>query len=317
MISTEISLLPTASRHIGTPIWSLHPRVVKLDSTEYSIDESIEAAGLNFTVHKEQLKLADGRPTKSFAVLRDDTGEILSDYVGPEWTASQNRDKFLWFQKYLDDKSAKLTHAGCLPNGKMIIIAKFNHPDDEVMPGDNLERDVLITDFFGKRALQLSLINLRAICANGRIFTSKKFGSMNIRHSSQIHNRLEDAHENILAWDEAFSENLAQYKFLASKDIKSENSLVEFFAASLKMEKGEDGFGTRQQNTLERLKSLFNDPVHNKGTSMWSAYNAITAYTNHYTGRSIETAMDSLFYGANNTIQERALSLALETANTM
>ena len=305
-------------RAIGSVPWA--SQLINTEDVGDDIVKVMEKSGLDYSFHKEQLKLSDGRPVNNYAIVRDDTNEIISHSVGSDWTGVSNAKRFEWFSPYLQNADAKIIYAGAITDNlrtKVCVIARIEkNTNVEIQKGDDIAKYILLSDSFGGAALRPMLLSLRLMCMNGAMETTTSEISK-IRHSSKITSRLDNVHNDIELWNKDFEEQVSNYRFLAGKDIKSNDNLNKYFMEVMDYEVNpEKGtLGTRQENTMVKLRELFHDTKHNKGNNLWTAYNAITAYVNHYMGREVNTALNSLFYGAGQTRQKRALEVAMDFAS--
>lgn len=314
-MKTSNAILNADKRAIGTVPWASH--FEKVEDVGRDISKVMKKANLDYSFHKEQAYLSDGRPINSYAIVRDSDNAILSHQIGPEWTGIENIKRFQWFEPYLLNKEATIIYAGQITDSirtKICVIARLDKNTNlEVQKGDEISKYILLSDSFGGSSLRPMLLALRLICSNGMISTSREV-MRTLRHSKNIQVNLDNIHDDIQLWDAGFEENMKTYKQLAAKDIKNDTNLNNYFieVMDFKIKEGKTELGSRQQNTLEQLRNLFHDKKNNLGHSLWTAYNSITAYTNHFSGRSTETAINSLFYGQGANRQARALEKAIE-----
>ena len=73
----------------------------------------------------------------------------------------------------------------------------------------------------------------------------------------------------------------------------------------------------KETRTVEKIVDLFNNDITNNlssiGGSLWSAYNAVTQYVDHYRGHS-DTRLNQAWFGQGKLIKERALHDAIQLA---
>ena len=320
MAMLQTSLAKADHRAIGNFVWEKHPNFHNVEAVGRDLKESIKTAGLDWSVRKEQLYLNDGRTVDSFAVVREDNNEVISPYVGPEWTPVQNSTRFEWFQPYLDNKDATILSAGAIKGGqKIAIIARLDHnTKTEIQKGDEVARYLLLTDAYGGHAVKAALLIARLVCGNGMVQTSKEF-KRSFRHSRKVNEHLEVAHNDVGMWQQGFDTTFEEMKFLASKDVKTPKLLENYFVKVMdyKIDEEKGDYGTRQRNTLNQLEDLFANQTYNKGNNWWTALNAVTAYYNHYAGRTTDSALDSVLYGNANNNQKIAFTEAINFANAV
>ena len=71
----------------------------QLDKPE-TVHDAMAQAGMDWTVSKQPIFLADGRELKQRAIVRDDNQGVLG-VVSPRWTPYQNEDAFRWFEPFV------------------------------------------------------------------------------------------------------------------------------------------------------------------------------------------------------------------------
>ncbi len=322
MKTSQNLLERTDKRAIGQIFpWNAHKNFTDVSETT-TVQEAIEKSALNFTVRTEPLFLQDGRQARTKAIIRDDTNEIVSDGVGPDWTPVQNQAKFDWFNRYLEANQTKLLTAGYLGNGeKQCLIARLNHNTNvEITKGDEIAKYILLVDSFEPgKSMKLMLLMARLTCCNGNVgFNEENFRK--IPHRRKINARMEDLHQDVMVWDKGFDTAVESARFLASHPVKTQSSLFDYYAKVMDFEEkaneaGQKEYSTRSKNTMERLNELFEDDKYNGSSrSWWNSFNAVTAYLNHESGRSADTALDSLWFGQSNVRTKKAWNLALEYA---
>ncbi len=162
----------------------------------------------------------------------------------------------------------------------------------------------------------------RLVCGNGAIGVDNAF-SYKMKHRSTINARFENVHDDISLWDTGFNESIEQYKQLAAQDVKSSLNLTRYFTdvmdfkPHMNQKTGMEELHTKQKNTLIKLQDYFDDKVHNIGHNWFTAFQAVTAFTNHIQGRGVETALDSLWYGQAARRQTFALEKAIEFSQSI
>jgi phage/plasmid-like protein (TIGR03299 family) len=147
---------------VGQPAWHGLGTVVQ---EAPAMSDAIVMAGLDWTVRKEQLQLADGRKVDQYATIRSSDNSILGT-VGPQWTPLQNADAFEWFQPLIEDGSVKLEAAGSLREGQRVwVLAKAGVAD--VQKNDPVEQYILLSNGHdGKLAVRVGFTTVRVVCAN-------------------------------------------------------------------------------------------------------------------------------------------------------
>ena len=118
--------------------------------------------------------------------------------------------------------------------------------------------------------------------------------------------------------DQEFEATADQFRFLASKQINSAD-LNKYVKIVLDVhEQKDDELSTRTKNIIGKVEEFFmlgkgNDLPGVNGT-YWAAYNGVTEYLNYEKGRTSENRMDSLWFGQNGNMSQKALATAVALA---
>jgi phage/plasmid-like protein (TIGR03299 family) len=315
-VSQQMATIRAANRgRFGTLPWDMNAGFTKLEEN-VNMEEAIVAGKLDYTVNKEQLYLPDQKPADDFfGLVRQDTRQTFG-VVGKVYEPVQNRVKFNFFNDFLQSGQVKISHVGSLEGGKKtVIVCRLNLPNSEIVPGDAIAKDLLLYDTFdGKSSIKISLMTVRLICSNGAV-RSEKTSAFRLRHNRNSESRLDDVRRSIQLVDENFNELIEQYKLIATKKIPNKEYLQTYIKQVLEMTETEK-LKTRSQNILDAIvmsaESSNNRPDGN--LTLWSAYNAITEYTNHVYGHNHNTRLNSLFFGQGAKVNNRALDVALSMA---
>ena len=302
-----------------------------VDMSTRDVGEAIKLSKMDWNVVKEQCHTLDGKPIDGMYYLkREDTGVVLNG-VGPQWTPVQNKDKFAWFQDYLDSDLFEISGAGSFNEGREVaILAKVKLPDAEIVKGDTVGFYVYLSDTFGSRCMRGSAMAVRLWCANGAI-RQEVAGAFKFRHSRQVNNKLDSVKNTFSELTKEFAQIAEDYKRMASRPIVSYEELTGYIENVLEVKRKEDGtLSTRAKNTINTLANQVdsvemvranmvdsilaaNDTGYQKvaGRNYWQAYNAVTDYLNHEHGHNEETRLDSLLNGKALQIEHNAYNLAL------
>ena len=118
--------------------------------------------------------------------------------------------------------------------------------------------------------------------------------------------------------DQEFEATAEQYRFLASRQINA-TDLHKYVKIVLDVhQQEEDELSTRTKNIIGKVEEFFllgkgNDLPGVNGT-YWAAYNGVTEYLNYEKGRTNENRMDSLWFGQNGNLSQKALDTAVALA---
>jgi phage/plasmid-like protein (TIGR03299 family) len=281
------------------------------------VAQSIQAAGLDWEVNKEQLQTSAGEVVPgAWATIRQNDRRALG-VVGDQYTVLQNRDAFNWFQPFLDTKQVRFETAGSLHNGEIVWAMAKLAGNLEVGKGDDVAKYLLLAhSHSGRLKVQISTTPIRVVCQNTLRMAqqdsrTKLFSS--IRHTRNMETRLNDAREDVAKANHLFMLSLEKYQFLASK--RADMATVDQYFRKV-LDISEDKtveLSTRNQNRLDNLKKLFfmgkGSELQTSSGTWWGAYNAVTEYQTWEHGRTRDNRLESLWFG-----KDDALDVALQMA---
>lgn len=304
-----------------------------------SIEDAIELAGLGWGVDLAPMYVQqNGEYTKvqeAQAVVRDTDQSILG-VVGPRYTPVQNKDKFSFFQDYLDAGEAGLETAGSLQNGrKTWILAKLNRNNAKIAKGDEVAKYLLLSDSYdGTMAVRVGFTPIRVVCVNTLAMAHSKHNAANklirVRHNKNVKANLDDIKEIVNLADEQFEATADQYRFLAKKGCNF-NDLKKYIKVLFKIDEKEKQHKDAKrkngralsQKTLNTLDQLYNcyqgglgQDLESIQGSWWQSYNMVSDFLTHEQGRSQENRLNNLWFGPSVKLNQDAFDLAMQMAET-
>lgn len=287
-----------------------------------TVAEGIKQAGLDWPVQLRPLFLQDGRQAPAFATVRGDNDFVLG-VVGEKYRPLQNAEAFSFFQPFLDAGEATLETAGSLAEGRKVwVLARLNRTPVVVGPGDEVEKFLLLSNGHdGSLAVRVGFTPIRVVCANTLAMAHRGEASQLIRlkHSSNVAINLANIRETVDAVNARFEATAEQWRLLARKDI-SQADLRKYVRLVLSPELPENEEpSARMKNIFESVYRLFEDGrgqnLPSSCGTAWGMYNALTEYLGYEAGRSDDSRLSSLWFGAGVKTNERALQVALDMAS--
>lgn len=277
-----------------------------------SLNEQLEAAGLNWTVERSPYCYGDDfqfQDNKSVIAYRSDNGEVL-DRHGPRRNVFQNAAIVQAFHDFCDNSGDDLTieRLGSLDGGKSLFAtAKLKHTIDVAQVGDLIESRVLLTEsHVSGVALQIRLFFNRLICTNGMTELVKLRGQT-LTHMKEFNRTTVQAYlEAAYARTTEYEETLNQLAATAISKAEAKMHLVKAFGnINLPWED--------QPKAVKVCFELFGGT--GAGSEMLSAYDtlfglseAVKEYSNwHMKGSNTERAFSSVCFGSRGRTQERFL----------
>lgn len=289
-----------------------------------TISDAMVAAGLDWEVGLKDLFTEDGIPVPARATYRKSDNSILG-VVGSRYNPLQNSDAFNWFQPFLDAGECDLHTAGSLHNGQKVwVLAKLNRDSNEIVKGDEVQKFILLSNSHdGTTAIRVGYTPIRVVCANTMAMAHSATSNsklLRIRHTtSSIANldKVRDIMDNINAEFEATAD---QFRFLASKSF-NQRDVTKFVKVMMDIEDTLDSdMKTRTRNIMDEIMGRIEGPKQSgpnvRGT-WWAAYNGYNEYLNYEYGRSVDTRLESLWFGQNANDNKKALAKAMEFANAV
>jgi phage/plasmid-like protein (TIGR03299 family) len=282
-------------RNLGTPI-----------ASGMTIDDQLQAAGLDWTVELSPIRYGDDCSTEEFlAAYRSDTQQVLSVY-GKWRKPFQNRQILETFHTFCEQNDLQIDRIGCLKAGKeLFAFTKLPIEIDVKKVGDITETHLLITESHEcGRGLQIDLYFNRLVCTNGM--------TQPVRQRQQIINHVSEYNSDRIA-------NILQSALSTVRDYERvANGLAEVVLSKQEAELHLiKAFGDSSKSLSEQpkivqtcLKLFLGD---GQGSDLLSAYNtayglleSVKEYINWYSPvrGSLETAFSSLCYGSRKQKQD-------------
>jgi phage/plasmid-like protein (TIGR03299 family) len=191
----------------------------------------------------------------------------------------------------------------------------------EIVPNDEIAKFALLSNGHdGKLAVHFGFTPIRVVCANTESMARECEASklIRVRHHRFVKDNVEKLRDIMNLADEEFETTADQFRFLASKQINSAD-LTKYVKIVLDVhEQKDDELSTRTKNIIGKVEEFFllgkgNDLPGVNGT-YWAAYNGVTEYLNYEKGRTSENRMDSLWFGQNGNMSQKALATAVALA---
>lgn len=277
--------------------------------------EMMKVAGLNWGVYKTPLEYNFGMSKQEVpgrqALVRDLDGKVM-DIVGDNWNPVQNKEAFEFFVDFVDTGNMTMNTAGSLKEGRIVwALAKvsdsFSLKTDQ---GEDVVESYLLFSNpheYGK-TVTVQFTPIRVVCNNTLTLSlnTKSSNGVKINHArrfdaEKVSEMLGLAHIKLEAYKES-----AEY--LLSKRYTMDDMLNYFkqvFPAT-----GEKDISRTVTRALDAVNT---QPGAEMGEgSYWQLFNTTTYLIDHEIGRSIDTRLQSAWYGEGVRTKQKALQLALD-----
>jgi phage/plasmid-like protein (TIGR03299 family) len=275
--------------------------------------QMLQKAGLDWSVEKQSIITSEGHaiPEKK-ALVRSSDNKVL-DIVGKDWNPVQNHEAFEFFNDFVTSGDMEMHTAGSLKGGQIVWgLAKVKE-SFKVFGNDEVESYLLFSNphRFGQ-SIDVRFTPIRVVCNNTLTLSLSQQANQSVKLS---HKKAFDASQvkDMLG---IASSKLQQYKemaeFLGSKRFNGEtfeqylNSLFPTYS------KKEEELSKPAKRIMELVDT---QPGANfaPGT-WWSAFNAVTYFTDHERGRDADARLQSAWFGQSKGLKLKALETAIEYA---
>ena len=288
---------------------------------DLTVDEMIEAAGLNWTVSKQPTFYRVGDEeisTGKFALIRDTDKKFLSN-VSDGWEPCQNRDAFSIFEEFVERNELEMHTAGSLKDGQVTWgLAKMK--DQFALFNDDVTEQYLLLvnpHVFGQ-GIHVRSTPIRVVCNNTLSFALGKASEVT---TTQNHRAAFDA-ERMKEAIGLTRKKLQQYEtmasFLASKRYNEEKFKEYLNVVFPNFSKKEEKQTELSRNAKRAFEIVDTQPgaEYGRGT-WWQAFNSVTYLTDHELGRNADTRLQSAWLGVNKDRKNMALEKAVEFAEAV
>lgn len=310
---------------IGQRAWHGQGNVLRADDpSRFIVPDFVRKAGLDWSVALEDMIVRVGEGENSVelpvpdrkAVIRSSDQKVLGT-VGNRYVPLQNINAFEWFQPFLDTKEVAFETGGSLKGGTVIwALAKILGDDLEVSQGDKILKYLLLTTSHdGSAKTHVGFCPIRVVCINTlrmamRSEAGKLFG---VKHTKNQDTALDVVRDTINLCNRSFEATVEEYRKMQLCKL-DDNELRKYVTVVMNGDK--EKVSTRMDNIISSIVGFAKSGKGQQGDlNMWSAYNGVTEYLSHEVGRNADTRQQSLWYGENSKVNQKALDLAIEIAS--
>jgi phage/plasmid-like protein (TIGR03299 family) len=246
-----------------------------------------------------------------YYIVRDDLNIALGTCKS-RFSPLQNHNAFDLLRPLIEDGTCTLDTIGKFGVGEKVwALAKINTDKFTVVPGDEVEFYLFIINAHdGSSSVKIGITPIRVVCSN--MFSMLGANIFKVRHTGDIDNKVGAGEAYIETQMQSFMEYTIKLRSLTDY-YPTPEELEKYFRAVFEIPKDKS---TRGENKIKQLKQLF---VLGRGLqgeqvrgTWYAAFNAVTEYLNYEYGRSAETRMYSLLFGASNLTGCKALKLATD-----
>jgi phage/plasmid-like protein (TIGR03299 family) len=290
-----------------------------------SFDEAMRLAGLDWRVRTAPLYF---KPNAASPITQAEDAQIVireSDNaqlgtVGVDYTIVQNDDSMRpTFDALNSDKRITIETAGSLRGGRKVwMLARINNAEADVLKGDAVRGYILVaTSHDGTMAHTTQFTGTRVVCANTLAVALHGGGSrVRVHHKGNAVDTVKEVSKLIDVATGTFQASVEQYQRLARRNINMKD-LERYVRVVFQIPEPLPGETDTSKLVPKIAELAYNgigmDLPGVRGT-LWAAYNAVTEQLTHHRGKSQDVRLDSLAFGQNALINQRALKTALDMA---
>lgn len=291
---------------------------------DLSPDQMLVKAGLDWSVQKVPAfaKINDKNVNVGWSALVRSSDDKVLSVVTNDWNPVQNSEAFQFFHEYCQAGDMEMHTAGSLKDGQIVWALAKVKESFELFKGDQVDSYLLFTNphKFGQ-CIDVRFTPIRVVCNNTLTLALKQKEERVIKKN---HRTVFDA-STVKEQLGIATDKLAKYKemaeFLGSKRY-TQDKLKEYFNQIFPVlvynkEKGP------QRKELSKSATRALEVVHTQPGSnfaegsWWQAWNAVTYLTDHEIGKTVDSRLQSAWFGANKNVKIKALETAIEFAEAV
>jgi len=299
---------------VGKTPWHGLGKQVSADLTP---DQVLDEAGLNWTVDKvpAYATIAGKRTAVGWsALVRSEDNKVL-DVVSDDWNPVQNADAFEFFNDFIAEGGMEMHTAGSLRGGQIVWALAKVKDSFELFGGDRVDSYLHFTNFhkYGC-STDVRFTPIRVVCNNTLTLSL----NTKVERMVKISHRREFDGDNVKLMLGIAAEKLAKYKsmakYLGSKRYSAE-SMVDYFKTVFPVAGPVNAKKEISKSAKTAMGVLDTQPgAEFARGSFWQLFNTVTYLTDHLAGKTVDTRLQSAWYGPNKILKTKALETALEMA---
>lgn len=278
----------------------------------------LQSTGLNWSVEKKELFSADGLPTESYGIFRNDNNQWLGT-AGERYTPYQNAQLVERMVELTDTAGIPITGGGALQGGKKIYLQA--ELEQEVIGASPIKRYITaMNSHDGSSSISFGVANKVLVCSNGFYRTLKQMKSRH-RHTPNAESSIDisiSQLQNAIREEFNLIQTFKSFDATEMTDESVDRTIRAMFNVSL--DAPSDSVSTRKQNQVRSFSEALTTEVNTHGKTLWSLFNAVTRYTNHIASPSGEDAKNTyLMHGGGFKLSNLGYETVLKfvDANTL
>ena len=259
-----------------------------------------------------------------------DTFVWLGDHKSERYTALPNIDLFSHCQTLLDKfPNLRIDTCGQLHNGSVPFML-LSGDSAEVQDGDRVQNYLLtLSSHNGWYSTQNLPTKVRVVCSNTlEVAMRAAQGAVKVRHTASQDAAIKAMFEAVEIQEQQFRIDIAKFKAMAETQI-TQDMAEEHIRQVFELPKEKTDDCKRSQNMLDKVMAIYSadaetsdglgkgNEVHGGAHTVWRVHNAVTEYTSHHGGNSLEANAKGSLGGSAKTRTDQSLELATATTSAV
>lgn len=244
-------------------------------------------------------------------IVREDNQLVLGT-CKERYVPQQNIEAVSIFQPLLDTGLISLDRVGTFGGGEKLWIVCKLEGEEHVVRGEDrvMTHALIINGHDGTTPLSFGLIPTRVWCSNMLVGLGKYL--VKVKHTENASELVKFFQLKLTTEIGKITHFVDGLKIMAAKELMMPLA-EEYFRKVFEID---EKATTKSENKIKRLLELFqfgqgNQMDEVKGT-WYAGYNAVTEYLNYEAGRTDESRLRALWFGANAGVAERAYRIAYD-----
>lgn len=307
-----------------------------VEATPTSVVETLRQHGLDWTVEKQDLFLADGRKLQDRKAVLRMPDDVILGTAGKLFTPIQNVEAFAPLQLAIDKFGATVETAGAFGGGDRVwmLLRLPQKGRAEVAKGDEILPYFLVSNAHTSeksQSLQARFTSIRVVCQNTLDAAIRQDrAAVAIPHHKNAKDRLAEIEEVVHRMYEVHTNSIKVYKEMAKRTVSVQEAQTYLKRVFKLRDVDEDERLSKllAQGSVDeqRLSKVFDardnalwllDNGKGTGRTAWGAYNTVTEYIDHVsilrkTGALTKNGFETAAFGYGAYQKGKALDIALE-----
>lgn len=295
-----------------------------------SIDEWRVQAGLDWSVQRSpvffhqnpEFSFGNIKYAKRHVLFRSDTHKELS-VVSKDYKIHQPEEVLSFFDQIARIGGFQMETAGVLKDGERIWgLARVNDGTD-IVDGD-LTRPYLLlaTSYDGTLATTARFTSVRVVCNNTLQMATVDDSDGIVRVSHNVRFDADKVRKELGIYVDSWERFQTEMRVMAKKQLSINEA--EAFTAKLLGKRqaanpatGQKADITKNKNYIKIMELFKGDALGHEmvGNTAYGLMNAITEWTDHYRGRSVDTRLNAAWFGDGNALKLEAKEMLYDFAS--